>query len=80
MPTLRQKLTQIGLRFNEVIPNCDVDVEKTLLEGTEEGRIEPRIFWGTLLWMATYIDMVNISRFSNMLKNYGDEACQTKFL
>lgn len=74
MPTLRQKLTQIGLRFNEVIPNCDVDVEKTLLEGTKQGRKEPRIFWGTLLWMVSYIDMVNISRFSNMLKDYGDAA------
>jgi len=74
MPTLRQKLTQIGVRFNETIPNHDINVEKTLLEGTEQGRKEPRIFWGTLLWMTTYIDLVNISRFSNMLKDYGDPA------
>ena len=74
IPTLRQKLTQIGVRFNESIPNCDVDVEKTLLEGIEQGRKDSRIFWGTLLWMTTYIDLVNVSRFSNMLKDYGDLA------
>ena len=74
MPTLRQKLTQIGVRFNEVIPNCDVDIERTLLEGTQQGRKDPRIFWGVLLWMVTYIDLVNISRFSKILKDCGDPA------
>lgn len=74
MPTLRQKLAQMGMRFNEVVPNSNIDVEKTLLEGTEQGRKDPRIFWATLAWMTTYIDLVNISRFSNMLKHQGDQS------
>ena len=74
IPTLRQRFTQIGVRFNEVIPNCDINVEKTLLEGTKQGRKEPRIFWATLLWMITYVDLINVNRFLNMLGDCGDSA------
>lgn len=70
MPTIREKLTQIGVRFNETVLSRNVDIEQTLLEGAEQGRRDPRVFWATLLWAATYIDLVNISRLSNMLKGY----------
>lgn len=73
-PTLRQRLTQLGVRFGEVPPACDVDVEKTILEATEQGRAEPRLFWAALLWTSTYIDLVNISRLARLLKDHGDPA------
>ena len=73
-PTVRQRLTRMGIRFGEEMPGHDVDVEKTLLEATEQGRGEPRVFWAVLLWMSTYMDLVNVSRLSNMLREYGDPA------
>ncbi len=72
--TLRQRLTQLGVRFGETPPGCNVDVEKTLLEATEQGRAEPRLFWAALLWMSSYIDLVNISRLARLLRDHGDPA------
>ena len=72
--TLRQRLAQLGVRFGEAPCGCDVDVEKTLLEATEQGRAVPRLFWAGLLWMSNYIDLVNISRLARLLRDHGDPA------